>query len=105
MEGVKDGLRNGVSFGISAEGRRASPDKLAPYKKGPAVVAIDAQADIVPFYTTGAHAVWPRGEWRLRPGVVDVHFLPPIQTRGLTYADRDSVVARLRRQAEDVLVR
>ena len=31
----------------------------------------------------------PRGSWRVRPGIVNVHFLEPVDTAGLTYEDRD----------------
>lgn len=52
-----------------------------------------AQCDIIPFMTHGELALWPRGEWRIRPGVVDLVFYPPVRTRGLGYGDRDRLVA------------
>lgn len=93
-------LRSGENFGISIEGRRTTDGRLSPYKKGPAVIAIEAGATIVPFMSHGEWALWPRGARGPRPGVVELVAYPPIATRGLTYADRDDVVASLRALAE-----
>ncbi len=93
-------LRDGENFGISIEGKRTTDGRLSPYKKGPAVIAIEAGATIVPFMSHGEYRLWPRGVRRPRPGLVDLVAYPPIATRGLTYADRDDVVATLRALAE-----
>lgn len=93
-------LEEGENFGISIEGKRSEDGRLSPYKKGPAVLAIEAGATIVPFMTHGEYALWPRGSRRIHPGMVEVVTYPPIPTTGLTYADRDDLVATLRDLAE-----
>ena len=93
-------LRSGESFGMSIEGRRTEDGALSPYKKGAAVLAIEAQCDIIPFMSFGEYALWPRGEWRVRPGRVHCVAYEPVSTKGLTYADRDALVAGLRALAE-----
>jgi 1-acyl-sn-glycerol-3-phosphate acyltransferase len=105
LKSVESALRRGESFGISIEGRRVRPGEQAPFKKGPAVLAIAAQADIIPFVARGAERVWPHGEWQLRPGAIDIELMPPIITRGMTYADRDALVAELQRRAQAALAR
>jgi 1-acyl-sn-glycerol-3-phosphate acyltransferase len=95
LERVVRQLRAGESFGISIEGQRTPDGTLSPYKKGAVVLAIEAQVDIVPLITHGEYALWPRGEWRIRPGRIDCVLYPPVTTRGLTYADRDRVVDQL----------
>ncbi len=100
LKRVASRLREGETFGISIEGKRTEDGALSPYKKGPAALAIDAQCDIVPFMTHGEYALWPRGAWQVRPGRIDTTIYPPLSTRGLTYADRDDVVAQLRALAE-----
>lgn len=97
---VGDAIRGGDNFGISIEGRRSPDGELSPYKKGPAVLAIDAQCDIVPFMSHGEWSLWPHGDWRVRPGRIHGVVYPAISTRGMTYRDRDEVVARLRALAE-----
>jgi len=98
---VVERLKAGESFGISIEGKRSEDGGLSPYKKGPAVLAIQAQCDIVPFMTFGEYELWPRGEWRIRPGRIEAVAFPAISTKGLTYADRDALVDRLWRLANE----
>jgi 1-acyl-sn-glycerol-3-phosphate acyltransferase len=86
----------GTSVYISIEGRRSRDGALGPYKKGPAVLAIQAQATIVPIVVRGTYEALPFGAWRPRPGPVEVTFCPGISTKGLSYADRDRLVATLR---------
>jgi 1-acyl-sn-glycerol-3-phosphate acyltransferase len=81
---------------ISAEGKRSRDGRLSPYKKGPAVLAIQSQAPIHPLYLHGSRACLPYGDWRIRPGRVVMRFLEPVPTKGLTYADRDALTAQLR---------
>lgn len=93
-------LARGETWGISIEGARSPDGRLSPYKKGPIVMALKAQATIIPVITRGGREVMPRGEWRIRPGHVEVHLLKAIPTRGLTYDDRDAVLDKLHQLAE-----
>jgi 1-acyl-sn-glycerol-3-phosphate acyltransferase len=90
-------------FWPSIEGARSLDGDLLPYKKGPIVLALRGQATIIPMVIRGARAIMPRGEWRLRPGHIEIHLLQSIPTRGLTYDDRDAVLERLRTLAEHAL--
>ena len=92
-------LARGESWAISIEGARSPDGRLLPYKKGPVVMAISAQATIIPMVTNGGHEVMPRGEWRIRPGHIELRLLKSIPTRGLTYDDRDAVFQRLQQLA------
>lgn len=93
-------LRRGASYFISIEGYRSPDGRLQRYRKGPAVLAIESQATIIPFLLVGARRALPPGEWQIRPGPIRVVLLEPISTAGLTYDDRDALVARLRALAE-----
>ena len=84
-------IRGGSSVIVFPEGTRGSDYPLRPFKKGPFVLAIAAQAPIVPTIVHGTISVQARGSWRIRPGRVDVHFLEPVPTAGLGYEDRDQV--------------
>jgi 1-acyl-sn-glycerol-3-phosphate acyltransferase len=100
LQRVVQRLKGGESFGISIEGQRSRDGRLSPYKKGPVVLAIEAQCDIVPYLSHGEYALWPRGQWRVKPGRVDCVLYEPISTKGLTYDDRDRLVEQLRGLAE-----
>jgi len=93
-------LGRGESWAISIEGARSPDGRLLPYKKGPVVMAIKAQATIIPMVIKGGHDVMPRGEWRIRRGHIELRLLKSIPTHGLTYDDRDDVFQRLRQLAE-----
>jgi 1-acyl-sn-glycerol-3-phosphate acyltransferase len=96
-------LKQGECFVISFEGRRSPDGHVSRYKKGPVVLAIEAQADLVPFYIDGARDVWPYGAWVPRPGRIRTVFLHPIRVAGLSYADRDALLATVRHLAEALL--
>jgi 1-acyl-sn-glycerol-3-phosphate acyltransferase len=103
LEGAVRGLNRGECYGISLEGRRSRDGRLAPYRKGAVVMAIDGQADLVPFYLEGAREAWPYGAWAPRPGRVRAVLMRPISVAGLSYQDRDALVERLRDVAEEAL--
>jgi 1-acyl-sn-glycerol-3-phosphate acyltransferase len=94
-------IHAGASVVVFAEGTRDASYALRPFKKGPFVLAIAAQSPIVPTLIYGTLHVKPHGQFGMRPGTVHVHFLEPIPTVGLTYADRDTLAMRVRdRMAE-----
>jgi len=94
-----DRIRAGASVVVFPEGTRGKSYALRPFKKGPFVLAVAAGVPIVPTLVHGTLAVMPRDSFRVRPGVVDIHFLEPIDASGLTYEDRN----RLSRAAWDRL--
>lgn len=94
-------IKRGENIGISIEGRRSEDGNLCPYKKGAAVMAIEAQCDIIPVMTFGEYILWPTGTWVVQPGgKIDVKLYPRMSTAGLTYADRDELTKKLRALAE-----
>ena len=93
-------LARGETWAISIEGARSPDGGLLPYKKGPIIMAIGAQATIIPLMTRGGRDVMPRGEWRIRPGHIEMHILKSIPTKGLTLNDRNAVYEQLRQLAE-----
>jgi 1-acyl-sn-glycerol-3-phosphate acyltransferase len=88
-------LQAGGNILISIEGRRSRDGKISEYKKGPVVMAINNQSDIVPIIIYGSRDCLPFGSLRVRAGTVKLRFLPPISTRGLSYADRNGVREKL----------
>ncbi len=89
-------LRSGTNFYISIEGLRSPDGALSPYKKGPALLAIESQATIVPLILHGGREVWPLGEWRVRPGKLRLVLGEKISAQGLAYNDRQELVDRLK---------
>lgn len=90
-------IRAGASVVVFPEGTRGRDYPLRQFKKGPFVLAVAAGVPIVPTIVHGTLDVMPRDTFRVRAGVVDIHFLEAIDADGLTYEDRN----RLSRAAWD----
>lgn len=103
MQQVKSFLQSGGNLWISIEGRRSIDGSLSPYKKGPIILAIQAQAKIVPVLIHGASNCLPHGKWRISPGRVTIRFLEVISTDNMQYEDRDKLVNTLRTLAKKEL--
>jgi len=88
-------VERGRSIVVYPEGTRGRDYHLRPFKKGPFVLAIASQCPIIPTIVHGSREVMAKGSFRVRPGVIDVHFLEPIETKGLTYDDRAELMMRV----------
>ena len=82
-------LQTGGNILISIEGRRSHDGKINQYKKGPVVLAINNQCDLVPIIIYGSRSCLPFGSLRVRSGTLRLRFLRPVSARGLSYADRN----------------
>lgn len=96
-------LRAGNSFLIFPEGTRSRTGQLLPFKKGGFIMAIEAQAPIVPVAISGGRDAMRKGSAFVRPVTVDVRIGRPLPTAGLTLADRDDLIARVRAEIEALL--
>jgi len=93
-------IRAGNSFLIFPEGTRSKTDQLLPFKKGGFIMAIRAQAPVVPVAVEGGRAAMRRGSWLIYPAIVRIRVGQPIETAGLLPADRDALIARVRAEIE-----
>lgn len=78
------------------EGTRSRVEGMLPFKKGAFVLAIKAQADIVPFTQIGVDRILKPGTLQLYPGRIKMIVHDPIPTKGLTLDDRDELLRRTR---------
>jgi 1-acyl-sn-glycerol-3-phosphate acyltransferase len=96
-------LRAGHSFLIFPEGTRSRTGHLLPFKKGGFIMAIEAQAPVVPVAVQGGRAAMKKGSAFVRPVRVSVRIGEPIPTAGLTVNDRDALIEKVRREVERLL--
>ena len=98
-------VKEGVSVVVYPEGTRGRSYELRPFKKGPFVLAIAAHVPIVPTVIHGTIEIQSKGSLRIRPGVIDLYFLEPIPTVGLTYDDREELMQTAWRRMAETLER
>jgi 1-acyl-sn-glycerol-3-phosphate acyltransferase len=82
-----DRIRAGTSFGVFAEGTRARPGQLLPFKKGGFYMALEAGVPVVPVAIKNTDAMMGKGTGSARPGTIEMVVLPPIETAGLNADD------------------
>jgi len=105
VDAAAERLRAGDSFLIAPEGTRARTGELLPFKKGGFVMAIKAQAPVVPVALHGTAEAMPRGRFWVKPCVIRVEVGEPIPTAGLTTDDRDRLTATVRDRMQAMLQR
>jgi 1-acyl-sn-glycerol-3-phosphate acyltransferase len=98
-----ESIRAGNSFLIFPEGTRSRTDELLPFKKGGFIMAIKAQAPIVPVAVQGGRAAMQRGSRIIRPVTVSVRIGAPIETAGYSLEQRDELIARTRARIAELL--
>jgi 1-acyl-sn-glycerol-3-phosphate acyltransferase len=100
IDRAADSLRAGNSFLIFPEGTRSKTSELLPFKKGGFIMAIKAQAPIVPVAVSGGRSAMRKGSWFVRPVMVDVRIGEPIETAGFALDDRDHLIEIVRERIE-----
>lgn len=85
-----------VSVVIFPEGTRSQDGSVQPFKKGGFIVSIKGGVPIVPVSISGSRKILQKHSIKIRPGPVKVVFGKPIETKEMTYRDRDSLIRRTR---------
>lgn len=88
-------IKSGVSFAIFAEGTRARPGELLPFKKGAFHMAVAAQVPIVPVAIKNTDLLMGKGTGQAKAGTIEVLFLSPIPTAGLSSRNVPDLTARV----------
>jgi len=96
-------IRAGNSFLIFPEGTRSRTADLLPFKKGGFVMALKAQAPIVPVAVQGGRDAMRKGSSIIRPVIVSIRVGEPIETAGLVLENRDALIKRTRQRIEALL--
>ena len=103
IEAGAQSLRSGNSFLIFPEGTRSKTEQLLPFKKGGFLMAIRAQAPVVPVAIQGGRAAMRKGSRIILPVLLDIKVGAPVETAGLDQRSRDDVIAQVRERLEGLL--
>jgi 1-acyl-sn-glycerol-3-phosphate acyltransferase len=77
-------LAEGFSFGVFAEGTRAMPGELLPFKKGAFHLALQTGAPIIPVAIKNTDRLMGKKTGLMFPGEFEVVILPPVDIGGLS---------------------
>jgi 1-acyl-sn-glycerol-3-phosphate acyltransferase len=102
IDRAAESIRAGNSFLIFPEGTRSRTAELLPFKKGGFIMAIKAEAPIVPVAVSGGRAAMRKGSWFVRPVLVDVRIGEPVETAGMALDDRDRLIEVVRTRIEEL---
>ena len=103
IEQAAQSLRDGNSFLTFPEGTRSRTGELLPFKRGPFLMALKAQVPVVPVAVQGGTASMRKGSRLIRPTTVTVRIGEPIETRGMSLADRSVLAERVRSSVEELM--
>jgi 1-acyl-sn-glycerol-3-phosphate acyltransferase len=94
---ARDLMKSGIVIWIAAEGTRSRTGKLGPFKKGVFMLAIDAQAVILPMMLEGTNKILPPDSLHFSTGEhVTVKLGPCVDTAGMTADNRDELMDKVR---------
>jgi 1-acyl-sn-glycerol-3-phosphate acyltransferase len=91
-------VSDGLSLIVYAEGTRSGDGRVARFKKGSFLLAIQAGLPIVPLAIIGTRSVMPKGRLRTEPGKVTLVIHDPIQPVAIaepTVQDAKELAARV----------
>ncbi len=86
-------VRERVSVVFFAEGTRSDDGLLRPFKKGAAVMAIEAQVPLIPAAIAGTHRILEKGTVAIRPRPSALIIGKPIDTTGMGADSREALTA------------
>ena len=100
---AKQRIAAGISVVVFPEGTRSTNGKLLPFKRGGFLLALKTKTPIVPVTINGTGKLLARGEWRVRPGAINVTISAPIMAhefrpgglRGLSTQVQEIIAANL----------
>ena len=92
-------VESGRSFVIFPEGTRYKGEEggAGEFKAGAFRIAVKTETPVVPVAISGARGLFEAHGNRTTPGTVRIRVLPPIQTAGMSRADRAALAARAER--------
>jgi 1-acyl-sn-glycerol-3-phosphate acyltransferase len=95
-------LRSGISFGVCAEGTRARPGEMLPFKKGAFHMAVQAGVPIVPIAFKNSDQLMGKGTGEAWPGTIDMVMLQPVET---SWVATDEDLQRLVDQVQGLIMK
>ncbi|WP_291724124.1 lysophospholipid acyltransferase family protein [Bernardetia sp.] len=85
---IKEKLKKQIHVMIFPEGTMNNSDfDMLRFHDGAFLVAIETQTPIAPLVIKNTRRMLPKNSWRVKAGFIEVEFLEPISTEGMTIQD------------------
>jgi 1-acyl-sn-glycerol-3-phosphate acyltransferase len=88
-------MKEGLSFCVFPEGTRSRDGRLLAFKKGTFLMAIRADAWVVPVSLVGTQRLMRKGDWTIHPGEVVVRYGVPAKATEYAEDQRDQLRQRV----------
>ncbi len=96
LETVQELLNSGIVMWIAPEGTRSKDGKLAPFKKGAFITAIQAKATIIPIGIRGAYDILPARTFQFNINQnAEVHIGKPIDASKFSLDNKEELIAKV----------
>ncbi|CEG55914.1 lysophospholipid acyltransferase family protein [Legionella fallonii] len=93
LEYVRQLMESGIVIWIAPEGTRSKDGKLAPFKKGSFITAIQANATIIPIGIRGAFNILPARTFGVNLNQnAEIHIGEPIQASQFTTENKEELI-------------
>jgi len=98
-----DRMSGGIGVIIFPEGTRSHDGNLQEFKRGGFVLALQAQAAVVPVGIHGSREILPANGYTLKPGEIYMAVGKPISTEGLAVEDKNYLIDRTKKSIERLM--
>jgi len=94
--------KKNISIVVFAEGTRSKTGEIQPFKRGAFRLATKVGYPIVPVSISGSNKIMPKGTFKLKSGIIQVHFDKPILSENIE--NREDEIA-LMNTVRDVIIK
>ena len=95
LQYAKKLMESGILLWVAPEGTRSKDGRLAPFKKGAFVTAIQAEAIIIPIGIKGAHNILPAGTFNINLNQkAEIHIGKPINAAEYTLENKAELMTK-----------
>ncbi len=104
LEYMRQLMESGIVIWISPEGTRSKNGKLAPFKKGAFITAIDAKATIIPIGIRGAFDIIPAKTYEINLDQhAEIHIGKPIDASQFSLENKDELIQQTRHAIKELI--
>ncbi|MDP1602163.1 MAG: lysophospholipid acyltransferase family protein [Legionella sp.] len=104
LQYVRELMESGIVIWIAPEGTRSTDGKLAPFKKGAFVTAIEAKATIIPIGIRGAFDILPARSTQFNLNqTAEVHIGKAVDASEYTLENKEELIERIYQSMKELV--